>query len=67
MNQYLFLGKEEQIYNTEEEIVKNLTLGEKMCNNEECKCENCTCGSSCNVQQKINVDVNNYGEKLCYH
>ena len=20
-----------------------------------------------NVQQKINVDVNNYGEKLCYH
>ena len=19
----------------------------KMCNNEECKCENCTCGSSC--------------------
>ena len=47
MNQYLFLGKEEQIYNTEEEIIKNFTLGEKMCNNEECKCENCTCGSSC--------------------
>ena len=43
MNQYLFLGKEEQIYNTEEEIIKNFTLGEKMCNNEECKCENCTC------------------------
>ena len=35
--------KEEEIYNTEEEIVKTLSLGEKMCNNEECKCENCTC------------------------
>ena len=29
MNQYLFLGKEEQIYNTVEEIIKNFTLGEK--------------------------------------
>ena len=27
--------------------IKNLTLGEKMCNNEHCNCENCTCGSSC--------------------
>ena len=43
MNQFMFSEKDEEIYNTEEEIVKHLTLGEKMCNNEECKCENCTC------------------------
>ena len=40
--------KEEEIYNTEEEIFKNLLIRRKqMCNNEHCKCENCTCDASC--------------------
>ena len=43
MNQFMFSGKDEELYNTEEEIVKTLTLGEKMCNNEHCKNENCSC------------------------
>ena len=36
--------KEEEIYNTEEEILKTLSFGDKkMCGNEHCNCENCTC------------------------
>ena len=52
-----FMSLEEEIYNTEEEIFKNLHSEKKMCNNEHCNCENCTCDPcTCTAENKCECE-----------